>query len=959
MSNVTTFQPFVLVTTDVEVARKFTLLKNQSLTFSQINAQIDSEVAGGKIRADAILLSPTKNNHYFESFDYNIGYDSGEVFSINLNFLAIDSFFEDFFVKFVFNEEKYRKVIETDYIKKKKEFYSKGYNFPNLNSLNVNENLKTVNYLVGKKVENFCYFVFGINDKHNTPIVSQFRYCEVIQSNQGFRKLKANFTNLGHPGKLSELALLNIKEPDVENIEVHEQQSYKIAEAYTYKDKIDISLLPKERKFSKFIRKVLKNLFYEVTGGQDIILLLPDFDKLYDKFIKDYTPPLKIRAIESGANSHMEIATKLTSSKLVQFFRAAEFLRALGFNIESDVYKKIQERENSIPSEVVKQLKDFEEDTRGLKQDLASFGLDDDAVGILLNNPSRLNDRLDPVFSQIQTRNDKDTIRSLIKNYNDRRSDYLDLILSIDPKIVSAKNTGSLGVGAGAGLAVAGDPLTQFINNSNQEFLKQFEVKNVSKEGAVANQLAYFDPDQTEKIQKATATIDLEFKIIKNGKDNSTSLEVLPTKGNHINFYKFLSELSNNIAKIEKNIPIRIKFYEENDLRRLELIQKFCSEELFDLGIMSIRKPLIYSSERPALVIGDEFLIKQLIYPITTTKIKWDNSLFSFYQEDIDNFGVNSKYFKELQKYRAILNNKYNKGFMNSSFSEKASQDILNILNQNNDYKDKLPLASPLFICNDARANVMSYELEVDKLNHNTAYRSLVEYSQKVILNDSLNSIRRDFYDQIFNVPKIVKEMEGYLADDMSLDDIINKLGSRINQGEFSKAPISDNGLPSTTFSPEQGALLINAIENNADFQAEMELGRQRPPRLVDFLLTDLYQDFIRANSGTKLSVTTDIFLNPILKRKQVLNDLYKKLFKVRVKTVPFFEINNMERLYSGAFFIVRNIIQPNSTLIENQEFSYLTGLYFILGFRHVISTTAAYSEFNLCKDIDTDGPQT
>lgn len=988
---VTTYQPFLFVTTDADLARKFTNLDNQDKSFSQILREINKL----DLPKGAILLSPTLNNQYFESFDYNIGYDSAETFSINLNFVAVDPFFEDYFVRFIFSEEKYKKIIEKEYIAKKidrtqmevdlSETFSKTgtrvseletgntvFDTANLlETLDVNQNLKTIDRLIGSKVDNLTYFVFGINDKASNPIVAQFKSCEVSQQADGIRKVKANFINMGHPGRLSELSLINTLDFDKSNIEVHEEQYYKVSEAYQYKDKINPAELVRVRGFSVFIRHVLRRLFYEVTGGQDIILLLPDFDKLYDKFIQNYTPPVRIRLMEAGANSLIEPAAAFVGSKVIQFFRGMEFLRALGFNVNSDLYEKIQERDSKIDPEVINSLEKFEKQSQSLKNEMKTLGLEDDVIKSLINekDSNKIRRILDnQVREGILDSGSTRRIEKLLTNpATNLKIQYANIVSEMD---YSARDiTGSRGkvayyaspilsralnpIGA---VIEANDVLLDYtgVSKENKDpkitenlsyLLGEYAEQLPPTYGKVANQTEHHDKNAMKKITDSQL-VDLTFSIVKKKNDNEINRDIVPTKANSINFYKFLAEFSTNVAKIEQDFPIRIKFYEENDLRRLEIMQKLCKAYSHPDGL----EPLIKTSmsyARPALVIGDEYLIKNLLYPVTTTKKDWSTIGYPVDQMDLDQFGINSGYFRAVQRYRDKLNSKFT-GFSNSMFGESFNSDVLNILNiKNNEnrYKDILPFASPVFICNSPRSNVMSYELEVDKLNSTVAYRAIIEYSKTAIITEALEPLRRSIYDKIFNIENLKKLIGEYLSQGLNYDEINERIALLAGNKELSR---------STVFN--EIGFDINTTLNAQNRASLPKSGKDPSPPLLSYLLEDLMTDIARGNGNTKFSVTTDIKLNPILKRKQILNDLYRKLWKIRIKTLPFFDINNMERLYSGAFLVVRNILRPDENLRESQEFNYLTGLYFITGFKHVITLNSAYSEFSLCKDIDLEG---
>jgi hypothetical protein len=123
---------------------------------------------------------------------------------------------------------------------------------------------------------------------------------------------------------------------------------------------------------------------------------------------------------------------------------------------------------------------------------------------------------------------------------------------------------------------------------------------------------------------------------------------------------------------------------------------------------------------------------------------------------------------------------------------------------------------------------------------------------------------------------------------------------------------------------------------------------------ISEYIYNEIANELLREFSDATFKVVTDIQFNPALIKKKLSRELYKKMFRVSIKTLPFFNINSLDRLYSGAFLIVKNIFNPIFGVSE--VYNFLTGIYFIEAFRHVITVTSSYSEFTLRKDVDVGG---
>jgi len=940
-----TFQPFLLVTSDYDIARKF---MSPGSSFYDILKDIKD--------SDEILLSPTKNNQYFQNFDYNIGYTKSDVFTVDLTLIDSDYKFETFFLKFLFNEERYRKLAEDNLVKELLEKINKNIFDPSTplawgrleraaeeSAFNIEEIQSRLNKKIVEKIQSFVYFVFGINDVISTPIVTQFRSCEVSQSSDGFKKIKLIFQTMGHPYLLSDLTKFN---PNTEGLgRATEESGYKKYVAYELTQKANLVSLVKEKLLDSFIKTVIKNLFTRVSNGKDVVVLLPDFDKLYEKFIKTHVFDSRIQALITSKEPFHSPQLSFRKNDLIIWYQVTTFLRFLGFEIETDFFKKRQEREGKIPEEVKTKLQDFQNQIDLLKTYFRDLKLNDQDFARLFE---AANKGIDPA---LQVRIDylvKEKIinrNELEKRFNDYKTikeRYLDSLRTLLLPAYWEKNKDPA-----TGVNTRNDPFKSSVDDLEgrwteylfQEFAIDLGVEPRNK----SNQIDY------TKINTGFAldTTEIKFLIIQKLDGTSELDKVIPHKTSYINFYKFLNEFSINMSKISQDILYKIGVFEENDLTRLSVLKQNCkdyySAELLE---QQTTLPLISNESTPALVIAEDWIVRNYYTPLTTTKL--NNKFYPLSEKDEKNFGANSPYYRFLYTNR-IINNK----FLNSSFGENITTDYLDINTSvgNNKNFDELPFSMPIFLCNDTRANVLSYSLDVDKLQHTSTFYQLVNYSQKSVLTEALAPVRQSILSQILNFDTVTSYIKDYVNTKKSgTEDLIIEITNQLKSGKVdffnqaNKFPVKGSGV-------KQGKEAFDYFAQKSGSDSE-SFASSIASYLVDDFLTNA------ANNGNTVNFRayTDLKLNPLILKWNNKKELYQKLFVVSIKTLPFFHLNNIERLFSGAILIIKNLVNPKSPINIADEYNFLSGLYFIQSFRHVIGLTSAYSEFSLIKNPDVGG---
>lgn len=977
-SKVQTFQPYVLMTSNYELIKNFINKQNES--FSDILLQYPNA-------RDFILISPTVTNSNFLSFDYSLGYDKNEMFSINVTLSDPDGNLETNFIKFLFQEQRYRKIVENTFIKEAIErnkslpspttpavspspgsdpatpvvvptlgpdgepvrpipFYDTFGRPTNIFNPDIFSK-KIDDYLKGK-IEGYTYFVFGINNKISSPIVTQFKSAEASLAQDGFKKIKLNFMTMGHPNALSELTNLKPTLNNLSNVEVLKTHK----EYVLFDNTRDVNLLDlvDKKLFNYFIREVIKNLFTRITS-KEIILLLPDFDKLYEKFVTTYSFDSRIRSIISIDTMFNNSANALAKSQVYKWYSAASFLRQLGFTVKNDFFKKSDEKYKNISEESKQKIEVFLTKIKEVQKRMELFNLKWVDVDNFLNKTKevRLAEYSEPFRNEIKD-----------KGIDNTRLYFTDFIKLKDEMLeVYSKEFGvNFMLGGdifGINLQTKG-PAYSDGSYSQSPFRSVYFAFNELRK-AFYEETLQFLPNTLYQLENDTV-IATEDKLRLTGSKNAKVIFYIlqkldgtsyldseyPQNSDGINYYKFINEFSQNISKIDGTIPYKIGFFEENDLNRLKILKDKCSETVNAFG-NPYKMPLIYDDNKPVIVIGEEWLMKSVYTPsLSPELLKNRFKIYPITDDDRENFGEDSEYRKVLLENRKAFNE-----YTFSLFGESPSNDVLNIMNKSEKPFDAFGI--PVFVANDPRGNVLSYSLQADKQQHTTTYHQLLKYMKQEVDTDLLRPIRKTIYTKYFNYEKLLEDLTNWYAHKTkpTTEAFRTELISRLVPTGVTKSTYNWS-LYGTPFQTRAVKDFFEEYEGSgATFDSGGTTAQSFEETLLNLLLDDLLQDIQNSTNSNVPTVGTPLQLNPLLVRQRAKEELYKKLFVISLKTLPFFHVNNIEKLYSGCFLVLKSLVNVTNPPVT--DYSFLTGAYFMQCFRHVITNNSAYSEFTLVKN--------
>ena len=358
--------------------------------------------------------------------------------------------------------------------------------------------------------------------------------------------------------------------------------------------------------------------------------------------------------------------------------------------------------------------------------------------------------------------------------------------------------------------------------------------------------------------------------------------------------------------------------------------------------------PPLVADDTPLYVCGDRDLIRLLLFGEFHHRIKTDDRLkdieflvekgdFPFanmnanppievkdlfwnaIKDDILNITKGSpNYFTEIYNILNPTSNSTNLGFYGGSFSDKEGirsilPDEFGYVFDDNTLQDIFDENLPMFLSNTNQANVLSYSFDVNKFIYGSFFGSM-----------------REVY---YNVSRrYLRDSNPIFSPDMTQDEIQEKIKEIIenlrSKSGFMGAGLSKSSGVGTPTDPEQlYDDLAKVLFLESKLSPSMSVRRGRASSVVSFVL---------------------LFL-----------DIYEKQYIGTIKTLPFFNLSNAHTLNRSALTVLKSAtkIAPTPGLFGNPErrepiANYLSGMYKILGFQHVITSSDAYSEFTVVKDI-------
>jgi len=391
----------------------------------------------------------------------------------------------------------------------------------------------------------------------------------------------------------------------------------------------------------------------------------------------------------------------------------------------------------------------------------------------------------------------------------------------------------------------------------------------------------------------AKNNVDAEAEDVKPFIKNITLSMTAPVKEEENQILSVLKPLYTFIKKYNEDLPEEalddFVLFEENDYRILKLLKEY---------------GLIENASKPILIFGKKEYIKSRVYP--TVKLSRPTAPFrgAYFPSKWDKY---TEAFIELFGYKT--------GYRTSSFGEGIGPHRLPIENLVKKSKDPL-----VFMSNISNANVL--DLSVDF----SPYKApLMGYGKESVwkLVDATLGTSGVIKDDSFRTGAVGVVLQTWL-------DQLNSSGAT-----------GASGLYQNSLESFRDPAVQKAFKNAGGFESLEE---------VDLSVNDFMEILLAL--GGKSSIKEKVSPgNTALAEVQAIKTLNKSIFRVSLKTLPFFNSTIIPGRHAVLYGKANNI--EGATRLRDkfsQSVAFYTNTYQVVSVKHVITSDSAYSEFSLVK---------
>jgi hypothetical protein len=369
-----------------------------------------------------------------------------------------------------------------------------------------------------------------------------------------------------------------------------------------------------------------------------------------------------------------------------------------------------------------------------------------------------------------------------------------------------------------------------------------------------------------------------------------------------------------------------------------------------DLQMKSFFKEvgLINSDDDRVVVAGLEFQVNEYVYRSLFKNANFSTKLMK--NDEYKSMPERGEYDQRLDKIFKIKNN-------SSAFSEKILLDELsfkgpgvnkaidpilkNLIEKSNLFKEN---NIPIFINNLKNSNVIS--VNIDNVQ-NPYLLALNVASQTASYNELVLAAKKE------------EDVEKYQKEKLEVEELIDDAAFLINAGEdLSNLSVKDI---------EEKLKLRLLLGNSDNINSLKRFGK-------DSISSNKIQSILDAYDYTKiLAVVLYKFFqdkdtlitmhdsygseSDDFRRAALFRILYRiGSLEVKVKTLPYFNMSSIKNIANQLSLliskkVIAQISPVNNALKNSEDFlDYFSGVYNIIGFRHVIQEDTMYSEFRLIK---------
>lgn len=510
--------------------------------------------------------------------------------------------------------------------------------------------------------------------------------------------------------------------------------------------------------------------------------------------------------------------------------------------------------------------------------------------------------------------------------------------------------------------------------NSKQMDRRNLAQKLIGAATAAADQLAAIgeksQPEIASKLGdlKFPLTLVLETPLVNDGTEET------------VDWWETLVGIKRGYAKMERGSHVTITAWQESDIR----ILNFWKEQ----GIIS-------NSEIPCTIVGGEELILQTLYANGNIIINSDNSS--------DQLQINDPLYEKLNSLEYKIGIKEATNLIrpegeNSSFGETVAYDELAFdkANSKSD-KDKLLMEEygallklPVFTNNLINSNILSLSLETGDTYAAVTRISVQSDASKnlagIIFGGPLRLDEKDVkkvneimaeLEAIFNKPGEDQDQRikyGYDLDALGSNPVQTSDKSAFTEakrkvGAWLDAQKLSHENKKTAWRLEAFETIIGSSQNYSltlpsavlltkliDAKVEGLFSSVKGSRLLDFVkLVTIANSAKPENTNV---VSNSIPGGPTASNiaSRIFDYMFRYALTLNIRTLPFFYLSGWKSLGTPTMVLSKRlgIVDSNShTNKKNNfnDFDFFSGLYSIMGFRHIINSTECFSEFTLLKN--------
>jgi hypothetical protein len=375
-------------------------------------------------------------------------------------------------------------------------------------------------------------------------------------------------------------------------------------------------------------------------------------------------------------------------------------------------------------------------------------------------------------------------------------------------------------------------------------------------------------------------------------------------------YYIPLQKLENGYRAIRPEEPKNLIFYEETDIRIINLLWKH---------------KIIPENNKSVVIFGDSNIIDYLVYLNTSIVLKD----FSDLQDIVNLKNIPNSVSEMINKtdfdifsldYRKDFFDTFYKDFPNNNYYKNTiSDDELAFIDEK---RSNIPDNTPIFRCNIANGNVTGFRSDID-VNGMLGYMNGVRLKQDNLISTALSSLTEELLSR-----ETSEAFKSEIQNSLAFFSTDSSLYKRRGAADIYKDLV--NSLDK----------VYTMDKNIKDFDSK---------KIAKIMVKILYLNAI-LNNGPSVEVENDNGSKLSSMQNKILNYMYGYIANINIRTIPMFNLGSLaiNRLHV-LFLMGRNKVAGSKVLLS--DLLGYSGWYYISGYKHVINNTDVYSEFILGKE--------